>query len=106
VEQLPYHSRKREAEVEAGVLRQHANRRPGPVAVAALLPAVLARLDIKATEQKQTRDRSRTRVRIHTAYRPHGTSLPFQVPGALSDHHRRIRQFGADPLMYYLYGET
>ncbi len=58
VEQLPYHTRKREAEVVAGVLRQHANRRRGPVAVAALLPAVLARLEIKATEQKETRDRS------------------------------------------------
>ncbi len=27
------------------------------------------------------------------------------VHGALSDHHRLIRQFGAVPLMYYLYGE-
>jgi hypothetical protein len=41
---------------------------------------------------------------------PHRLSAPrhfaaFAVPGALSDHYRRIRQFGADPLMYYLYGE-
>ena len=28
------------------------------------------------------------------------------VHGALSDHHRLIRQFGAVPLMYYLYGEN
>ena len=26
--------------------------------------------------------------------------------GALSDHHRLIRQFGVAPLMYYQYGET
>ena len=58
VEQLPYHTRKREAEVVAGVLRQHAKRRRGPVAVGALLPAVLARLEIKTTEQTETRDRS------------------------------------------------
>ncbi len=32
--------------------------------------------------------------------------LPSEVHGALSDHHRLIRQFGAVPLMYYLYGET
>jgi hypothetical protein len=30
----------------------------------------------------------------------------FSVHGALSDHHRLIRQFGAVPLMYYLFGET
>ena len=29
-----------------------------------------------------------------------------EVHGALSDHHRLIRQFGAVPLMYYLYGEN
>jgi hypothetical protein len=28
------------------------------------------------------------------------------VHGALSDHHRLIWQFGAVPLMYYLYGEN
>ena len=34
-------------------------------------------------------------------------ALPaLAVHGALSDHHRLIWQFGADPLMYYLYGET
>ncbi len=30
----------------------------------------------------------------------------FSVHGALSDHHRLIRQFGAVPLMYYLFGEN
>jgi len=30
----------------------------------------------------------------------------FLEPGALSNHHRRIRQFGDPPLMYYQYGET
>ena len=32
--------------------------------------------------------------------------LPFQVHGALSDHYRLIRQFGAVPLTHYLYGDT
>jgi hypothetical protein len=27
------------------------------------------------------------------------------VHGALLDHHRLMRQFGAVPLMYYLFGE-
>ncbi len=30
----------------------------------------------------------------------------FSVHGALLDHHRLIRQFGAVPLMYYLFGEN
>jgi transposase len=58
VEQLPYHTCKREAQVVAGVLRQHASRRRGPVAVGDLLPAVLARLEIRTTQQTETRDRS------------------------------------------------
>jgi transposase len=58
VEQLPYHTREREAEVVAEVLRQHADRRRGPVAIGTLLPAVLARLEIKTTEEPKTRDRS------------------------------------------------
>ena len=44
-------------------------------------------------------------MRIHTAFRPNGIPA-FSVNGALSDHHRLIRQFGAVPLMYYLYGEN
>jgi len=31
--------------------------------------------------------------------------LPLEVLGALSDHHRLMWQFGAVPLMYYLFGE-
>jgi len=44
-------------------------------------------------------------VRIHTvSVRP---GIPaFSVYGALTDHHRLIRQFGVVPLMYYLYGEN
>jgi len=58
VEQLPYHTRNREAEVVAEVLRQNAARRRGSVAVGTLLPAVLARLEIKTTEETETRGRS------------------------------------------------
>jgi hypothetical protein len=44
-------------------------------------------------------------VRIHTAYV--GRGIPaFPVHGALTDHHRLIRQFGVAPLMYYLYGDN
>ena len=57
VAQLPYHTRNREAEVVAEVLRQHTARRRGPVAVGDLLPAVLAQLETKPTEQTKTRDR-------------------------------------------------
>ena len=58
VEQLPYHTRNREAEVVAEVLRQNAARRRGSVAVGMLLPAVLARLEIKTSEETETRGRS------------------------------------------------
>jgi len=58
VEQLPYHTRHREAELVAEVLRQHAGRRRGPVDVGTLLPAVLARLETRATEETKTRGRS------------------------------------------------
>ena len=58
VEQLPYHTRNREAEVVAEVLRQNATRRRGSVVVGMLLPAVLARLEIKTTEETETRGRS------------------------------------------------
>ena len=49
--------------------------------------------------------RSRTRVTNNTAFGINGIPA-FSVDGALSDHHRLIRQFGAVPLMYYLIGET
>ena len=39
-----------------------------------------------------------------TALRHYGIPA-FSVHGALSDHHRLIRQFGAGPLMYYLFGD-
>jgi hypothetical protein len=58
VEQLPYHTRHREAEVVAEVLRQHAARRRGSVAVGALFPALLAQLEIRTTEETETRGRS------------------------------------------------
>jgi len=58
VAQLPYHTRNREAEVVAEVLRQHATRRRGCVEIGALLPAILARLEIKTTENNENRDRS------------------------------------------------
>jgi transposase len=58
VEQLPYHTRNREAEVVAGVLRQRTSRTRSAVAIGDLLPAVLARLETKTTEQTETRDRS------------------------------------------------
>jgi transposase len=69
VEQLPYNTRSREAEVVAAVLRQNAGRRRGGIEIGALLPAVLARLGVngtevdletisKATETIEVRDRS------------------------------------------------
>jgi len=57
VAQLPYNTRNREAELVAGVLRQHTARRRGSVAIGALLPAVLARLEIRTTEDNENRDR-------------------------------------------------
>ena len=50
VEQLPYNTRSREAEVVAAVLRQNAGRRRGGIEIGALLPAVLARLGIENIE--------------------------------------------------------
>jgi len=43
-------------------------------------------------------------VSIDTASAHDGISA-FSVYGALSDHYRLMRQFGADPLMYYLFGD-
>lgn len=50
VGQLPCHTRNREADVVAEVLRQNAHRKRGPVAIGALLPAVLARLGVNRAE--------------------------------------------------------
>jgi hypothetical protein len=57
VEQLPYNTRSREAEVVAEVLTDRASRR-GVVQIGAVLPAVLARLQIKMTEDNEHKDRS------------------------------------------------
>lgn len=58
VKQLPYHTRNREAEVVAEILRQNAVRPRGVVSVGMLLPAVLAQLEIKTSEETETRGRS------------------------------------------------
>jgi transposase len=58
VEQLPYNTCGHEAEVVAHVLQEHTSRRRGAVAIGELLPAVLARLNIRTTQEKQNRDRS------------------------------------------------
>jgi hypothetical protein len=57
-QQLPYNMRRREAQVVAEVLRQHTQRRRGPVGLGTLLPAVLARLEIKTKQDNENRDRS------------------------------------------------
>ncbi len=58
VGQLPYNTRNYEAEIVADVLQQQTNRHRGGVAIGALLPAVLARLEIKTTKDNEHRDRS------------------------------------------------
>ena len=58
VEQLPYNTRSHEAEIVANVLQQQAKRHRGGVAIGALLPAVLARLEINTTKEHENRDRS------------------------------------------------
>ena len=57
VEQLPYNTCDREAAVVAKVLQQHTPRHRAGVAIGELLPAVLARLNIRTTADKN-RDRS------------------------------------------------
>jgi transposase len=58
VGQLPYNTRSREAEIVADVLQQQTNRRRGVSAIGELLPAVLARLNIKTTTENENGDRS------------------------------------------------
>jgi len=58
VEPLPYNTRNREAEIVAKTLRQHTSRRRGCVEIGALLPAVLARLEIRTVDDNENRDRS------------------------------------------------
>ena len=50
--QLPYHTCSHEAEIVAQVLQKQTNRQRGPVAIGELLPAVLARLQIKTKENE------------------------------------------------------
>ena len=57
VEQLPYNTCGREAAVVAKVLEEHTPRRRGGVAIGELLPAILARLNIR-TKGDKNRDRS------------------------------------------------
>jgi len=58
VEQLPYNTCGREAAVVAKVLEERTTRRRGSVAIGELLPAVLARLNIRTTQSEEKRDRS------------------------------------------------
>ena len=58
VQQLPYNTCGREAEVVRRVLEENTPRKRDAVAVGEILPAVLARLNIRSTQQNQNRDRS------------------------------------------------
>lgn len=58
VEQLPYNTCGREAEVVTRVLEENTPRRRDAVAVGEILPAVLARLNIRTAEAQEKRDRS------------------------------------------------
>ncbi len=57
VGQLPYKTCSYEAEIVADVLQQQTNRRRGAVAIGELLPAVLARLEIRI-KNNENGDRS------------------------------------------------
>ena len=58
VEQLPYNTCGREAEVVTQVLEANTPRRRDAVAIGEILPVVLARLNSRSTEENQNRDRS------------------------------------------------
>jgi hypothetical protein len=58
VGQLSPATRNHEANVVKVVLEKQAARRRGPTEIGALLPAVLARLELKTTENHEVRDRS------------------------------------------------
>ncbi len=58
VEQLPYNTCGREAQVVAKVLEKNTPRRRDAVAIGEILPAVLARLNIRTTPNIKNRDRS------------------------------------------------
>jgi hypothetical protein len=57
VGQLSLDARTREAGVVAEVLRNEAQRRRGPTPIGAILPAILARLEISTTEDDEPKDR-------------------------------------------------
>jgi Transposase IS116/IS110/IS902 family len=58
VGQLPYNTCNQEAEIVADVLEQHTRRRRGPKPIGDVLPAVLARLNIRLAQANKNRDRS------------------------------------------------
>jgi transposase len=58
VGQLPYNTCNHEAVIVAEVLQQHADRRQGAGPIGDVLPAVLARLNIKTIESNNNGDRS------------------------------------------------
>ena len=53
VEQLPYNTCGREATVVSQVLQKQTAQHRGGVAIGELMPAILARLNIKATEEQK-----------------------------------------------------
>ena len=58
VGQLPYNTCNQEAKIVADVLEQHTLRRQGPKPIGDVLPAVLARLNIRIAQANKNRDRS------------------------------------------------
>lgn len=58
VEQLPYNTCNQEAEIVANLLQQQRERRRGAQPIGDVLPAVLARLNIRINEANKNRDRS------------------------------------------------
>jgi hypothetical protein len=58
VGQLPYNTCNHEAIIVADVLEQHTRRRHGPKPIGDVLPAVLARLNIRIAQANKNRDRS------------------------------------------------
>ena len=58
VGKLPYNTCRHEAEIVADVLQQHTRRRRGAGLIGDVLPAVLARLNLRITQANKKRDRS------------------------------------------------
>ena len=57
VQQLPYNTCGHEAEVVTRVLAENTSRRHDAVAIGEILPAVLARLNVRTAEDQEHRDR-------------------------------------------------